>query len=60
MNLDPKTIGDVSRSLLGFLGGIAVSKGWMDSATMVTVTGALATLVVALWPMFFGKTDPAA
>jgi hypothetical protein len=59
MNLDPKTLGDVVRSLLAFIGGFAVSWGWFDSATLATLVSALATVIVTLWPVFFGKRDPA-
>ena len=58
MNLDPKTLGDVLRSILTFVGGFLVSRGILDEATMVTVAGAIAAMLVALWPVFFGKPTP--
>jgi glycerol-3-phosphate dehydrogenase len=42
-------IGGIVRAILAALGGVAVGKGWMDNATMITISGALATLAVGVW-----------
>ena len=39
----------VARAVLAAAGGIAASRGWVDSETAVAVAGALATIVVAIW-----------
>lgn len=50
MNTDE--LGGIVRAVLAALGGVAVTKGWLDNATMITVTGALATIVAAAWSVF--------
>lgn len=47
MNTDE--IGGVVRAILAALGGIAVAKGYVDSATMTTLVGAATTIAVAVW-----------
>lgn len=37
------------RNVLMFVGGLAVSKGYVDNVTMVSVVGALVTLVGFGW-----------
>jgi hypothetical protein len=39
----------IVRSGLAFIGGIAVAKGWIDSQTMMTLVGALAPVIAAVW-----------
>lgn len=39
----------VTRTLLAALGGFAAAKGWIDSETAVSLAGALATIIVAVW-----------
>lgn len=39
----------LARHVLTFGGGIIVSQGWVDEATMTTIVGALATIVGAVW-----------
>ena len=37
------------RTLLAFVGGIAVQKGWIDNETMLLGVGAVTTVIVAVW-----------
>lgn len=39
----------VARAVLAALGGVAVGKGWIDQETAVSLAGALATVVAAVW-----------
>lgn len=43
------------RTILAAIGGLAVGKGWIDSATVTTVAGALATVIVAFWSAWANK-----
>jgi hypothetical protein len=45
-------VGGVVRAVVAFLGGFLVSKGLIDSATLVAVAGAAATLVAAAWSVY--------
>jgi hypothetical protein len=58
--MDPKVLGDVTRSVLTFALGFLVSKGYIDSEALTAIVSATGALIVALWPVFFPKkTDPA-
>lgn len=50
MNADE--FGGILRAVLAAGGGIVVTKGWLDNATMLTITGAIATIGVAVWSVF--------
>lgn len=39
----------VARSLLSAAGGFVVAKGWIDAETAVSLAGAGATIIVAVW-----------
>ena len=39
----------VVRTILAAGGGIAVGKGWVDSETAISLSGAFATIFVAVW-----------
>lgn len=39
----------VVRTVLAALGGVAVSKGYIDSETAVALAGAIATVAAAVW-----------
>ena len=39
----------VARAVLAALGGLIVGKGWIDSETMLSLAGAGATVVAAVW-----------
>lgn len=45
-------IGGLVRTILAFAGGYAVNSGLTDQATMMTVVGAVATLVTAGWSIY--------
>lgn len=45
-------IGGLTRTILAFAGGYAVANGIVDQATMMTVVGAVATLVTAGWSIW--------
>lgn len=47
--METAQIGGVIRTLLAFLGGIVVSKGWIDNTTMLEIVGVLVPLGVAAW-----------
>jgi len=54
--MNTEELGGIVRAVLAALGGVAVTKGWLDNATMITVSGAVATLVVAVWSVFAKRT----
>jgi len=39
----------IVRTLLSAIGGYAVAKGLLDQATMITIAGAAASIIVAIW-----------
>lgn len=39
----------VARAVLAAIGGFVVARGWVDSETAVTLAGAIATIVAAVW-----------
>ena len=39
----------IVRTLLSAIGGYAVAKGLIDQATMITLAGAAASIIVAIW-----------
>jgi hypothetical protein len=39
----------VARALLAAAGGFGVSRGWIDSETVVALAGAVATIIAAAW-----------
>lgn len=39
----------VARAILSAAGGFVVARGWVDSETAVTLAGAIATIVAAVW-----------
>lgn len=39
----------VLRAILAALGGVAVSKGYIDNDTLTAVLGAIGTIVIAIW-----------
>lgn len=50
-------IGGFIRTLLAFGGGLLVSKGYVDEATMMTIVGAITTIVVAGWSWYAKKSE---
>lgn len=53
MNSDQ--IGGIVRAIVSAVGGYFVGKGLVDSATMTTIAGAVATLAVAVWSVIAKK-----
>jgi len=45
----------IVRHFLTFVGGIVIVKGYMDNALVTEVTGAIMTLVGAVWSVFDKK-----
>ena len=37
------------RTILAFIGGVAVSRGWIDSETMLGIVGGVTAIVAAVW-----------
>lgn len=37
------------RTAIAFIGGIAVSKGWIDSETASAAVGIIVTVIAAIW-----------
>jgi hypothetical protein len=56
MNMNAAMIAGLARHLLTAVGGIAVSKGWVDNETLVTVAGAVATLIGVAWSLLAKRT----
>ncbi len=56
--MDPRTIGDVTRSVLTFALGFLVSKGYIDSEALTAIVSAAGALVVAVWPIVFPAKKP--
>ena len=52
-------IGGIARTILAALGGVLVSRGYIDNATMMAVVGALVTIGTAGWSVW-SKRQPAA
>lgn len=53
-------VGGLVRTVLSFGGGYAVAHGLVDQATMLTIVGALATLVTAGWSIWAKRAAKAA
>lgn len=47
--MNAEEFGGIVRTVLAAVGGIAVTKGYLDNATMVALAGAAATIAVAVW-----------
>jgi hypothetical protein len=48
-------VAGVVRAVLSAVGGYFVAKGVIDSATLVSIAGAAATLVAAIWSVMSKK-----
>lgn len=48
------------RHLFTFVGGYIASRGWADGATVDVVTGAVLTIVGAVWSLIEKKNRPEA
>lgn len=47
--MDSATVGGILRTILAALGGILVTKGYTDEATVQTVVGGVITVGTAIW-----------
>ena len=54
-----ENIGGIVRAIISAIGGYFVGKGIVDSATMTSIAGAIATLTAAIWSVVAKKPDPA-
>ena len=52
-------IAGIVRAVVAAVGGYLVGKGLVDSETVVTIGGALATLVTAVWSVYSKTQTPA-
>ena len=57
MNMDQAA--GILRTILAAGGGYLVSKGYLDNATMLSLVGAVVTIVTACWSVW-AKRTPAA
>ena len=48
-------VGGLIRSILLFVGGWLVTQGWLDTVTMTTIVGGVATVVAALWSLWSNR-----
>lgn len=48
-------IGGIARALLTTIAGVAVTKGWVDQNTAVTVVGGVVTVLVAVWSWYTNR-----
>ena len=53
-------IGGIVRAILAALGGVLVTKGYIDNATMLAIVGALVTIITAAWSVWQKKNAKAA
>jgi hypothetical protein len=49
-------IGGILRAVLAALGGILVTKGYVDDATVQTIVGGVVSVAVAVWSVASNKT----
>lgn len=56
--MNSEEFGGIARAVLAALGGVAVTKGWVDNATMLSITGALATVLVGVWSVIAKRRAP--
>lgn len=49
----------IARALLAAIGGILVTRGFIDAETLNTVIGALVTLGVAAWSVWSKRSEAA-
>lgn len=49
-------VAGIIRHILTFGGGVVVSKGWLDEATMTAVVGAIVTIGGAVWSITSKKS----
>lgn len=57
MNMDQ--VGGIIRTILAAGGGYLVSKGYLDNATMLSLVGAIVTIITAGWSVWAKRGTPA-
>ena len=60
MNMDQ--VGGIIRTILAAGGGYLVSKGYLDNATMLSLVGAVVTIITGAWSIYAkrGSATPTA
>ena len=59
--MNGEQLGGIVRAIISAVGGYFVGKGIVDSATMTSIAGAVATLAAAVWSVWVKKPEaPAA
>ena len=58
--MNAEQVGGIVRTILAGIGGVAVSKGLIDDATMLSIAGALGTIAVAVWSVIAKRRAAAA
>ena len=53
--MNGEQLGGIVRAIVAAVGGYFVSKGVVDNATMVAISGAVATLAAAVWSIISNK-----
>ena len=53
--ISTEQVGGIVRALVAAAGGYFVGQGLIDAETMLTVGGAVTTLVVAIWSIYSKK-----
>ena len=48
----------IARHVLTTLGGVVVTRGFVDESTMISIVGALVTLAGAAWSVYAKRTKP--
>lgn len=55
--MNSEQIVSIARQVLLFVGGFIVAKGWIDTATLTTVVGALITLGTSFWATYTRRNN---
>lgn len=55
--MNSEQIVSIVRQVLLFVGGFIVAKGWIDTATLTTVVGALITLGTSFWATYTRRNN---
>lgn len=53
--MDSSTVAGIARTVLAGLGGILVTKGYLDDATLQQLVGALVVIGTGVWSAFSKK-----
>ena len=53
--MTPEIVGGIVRAILSAVGGIVLAKGYVDSETWMTISGAIVTLAVTVWSVYSKK-----